>query len=98
RVAAQPRVFCEAFEVTPGGRHSGASATRTTVRNCAPENLEIPRGAIAPLRSGPSDHPGMTELCISNRQHVIVDLGDGVDAAQAHRGGEFLGEACDRLG
>jgi hypothetical protein len=23
-------------------------------------NLEIPRGAIAPLWSGPSDHPGMT--------------------------------------
>src|SRR5919198_2331333 len=30
------------------------------VRNCAPENLEIPRCAIAHLRSGPSDHPGMT--------------------------------------
>src|ERR1700730_6091188 len=25
-------------------------------------NLEIPRCAIAHLRSGPSDHPGMTEL------------------------------------
>src|SRR5438093_12844587 len=30
------------------------------VRNCAPENLELPRCAIAHLRSGPSDHPGMT--------------------------------------
>src|SRR6185437_3531805 len=32
------------------------------VRNCAPENLEILRGAIAHLWSGPSDHPGMTAL------------------------------------
>src|ERR1700676_706467 len=31
----------------------GASKTRT-------RNLEIPRCAIAHLRSGPSDHPGMT--------------------------------------
>src|SRR5215203_3154791 len=31
------------------------------VRPCAPENLEIPRCAIAHLRSGPSDHPGMTK-------------------------------------
>src|SRR6185295_13514175 len=45
------------------GRHSGMCAsTRPQVRNCAPGNLEIPRGAIAPLRSGPSDHPGMTTL------------------------------------
>src|SRR5258708_3602628 len=29
--------------------------------NCTSENLEIPRCAIAHLRSGPSDHPGMTE-------------------------------------
>jgi len=29
------------------------------VRNCAPENLEIPRCAIAHLGSGPADHPGM---------------------------------------
>ena len=34
--------------------------TDPRVRNCAPENLEIPRSAIALLRSGPSDHPGMT--------------------------------------
>src|SRR5262245_41814323 len=30
------------------------------MRNCALWNLEIPRCAIAHLRSGPSDHPGMT--------------------------------------
>src|ERR1700738_4601225 len=35
--------------------HSGARKART-------RNLEIPRCAIAHLRSGPSDHPGMTEL------------------------------------
>src|SRR5664279_2175456 len=29
--------------------------------NRTSENLEIPRCAIAHLRSGPSDHPGMTE-------------------------------------
>src|SRR5712691_171431 len=38
----------------------GDAKHRTMVRNCAPENLEIPRCAIAHLRSGPSDHPGMT--------------------------------------
>src|SRR5829696_5840949 len=34
---------------------------RTTVRNCAPENLEIPRCAIAHLRFVASRRPGMTE-------------------------------------
>jgi hypothetical protein len=29
--------------------------------NCTSENLEIPRCAIADLRFGPSDHPGMTK-------------------------------------
>ena len=38
----------------------GDAKHRTRVRNCAPENLEIPRCAIAHLRPGPSDHPGMT--------------------------------------
>src|ERR1700686_1306235 len=28
--------------------------------NCTSENLEVPRCAVAHLRSGPSDHPGMT--------------------------------------
>src|SRR6185312_9503678 len=31
----------------------GDAKHRTMVRNCAPENLEIPRCAIAHLRSGP---------------------------------------------
>src|SRR5690349_6357764 len=35
-------------------RHSGAMRKHRT------RNLEIPRCAIAHLRSGPSDHPGMT--------------------------------------
>src|SRR3981189_2055839 len=41
-------------------RRSGACVARTTMCNCTSENLEIPRCAIAHLRSGPSDHPGMT--------------------------------------
>src|SRR5437588_12846249 len=31
------------------------------MRSIEPRNLEIPRCAIAHLRSGPSDHPGMTK-------------------------------------
>ena len=38
------------------GSHSGARVART-------RNLEIPQCAIAHLRSGPSDHPGMTIKC-----------------------------------
>src|SRR5262249_23719444 len=42
-------------------RHSGASRSdELWSAPCAPENLEIPRCAIAHPRSGPSDHPGMT--------------------------------------
>jgi hypothetical protein len=46
------------------------------VRNCAPENLEIPRCAIAHLRSDPSDHPGMTtaELAPSISQPLVYRL------------------------
>jgi hypothetical protein len=33
---------------------------RTMVRNCAPENLEIPRCAIAHLRFNAAHRPGMT--------------------------------------
>src|SRR5882724_6188128 len=36
-------------------------------------NLEIPRCAIAHLRSGPPDHPGMTSL-VTNRFVQIVPL------------------------
>ncbi len=38
----------------------GDAKHRTTMCNCTSENLGIPRCAIAHLRSGPSDHPGMT--------------------------------------
>src|SRR3954466_14325439 len=53
------------------------------VRNCAPENLESPPGAIAPLRSGPSDYPGMTSqvrnpMSANNALHVAVLGGDGI--------------------
>src|ERR1017187_10220900 len=37
--------------------------------NCTSGNLEIPRCAIAHLRSGPSDHPGMTIDFASPRNH-----------------------------
>ena len=33
-----------------------------------------------------------------NRQQIIVDLGNRVDAAQSHGGEHFLGEDVDRLG
>src|SRR6185295_2529330 len=42
----------------------GDAKHRTTVRNCAPENLEIPRCAIAHLRSGanaPSRNDGLEQ-------------------------------------
>ena len=43
-------------------RHSGAArSVEPQMCNCTSGNLEIPRCAIAHLRSGPSDHPGMTE-------------------------------------
>src|SRR5262245_55917100 len=38
----------------------GDAKHRAMGRPCAPENLEIPRCAIAHLWSGPSDYPGMT--------------------------------------
>jgi hypothetical protein len=49
------------FRGAPAGRArrgpmTGSARTR---------NPRIPRGAIAPLRSGPSDHPGMTAYSIS---------------------------------
>src|SRR6266446_3972920 len=37
-------------------------------------NLEIPRCAIAHLRSGPSDHPGMTESGSPQRRQVHMRL------------------------
>jgi hypothetical protein len=43
----------EPRRLQPERCHSGAHEART-------RNLEIPRCAIAHLRSGPSDHPGMT--------------------------------------
>src|SRR5712671_2900491 len=48
-------------------RHSGAREART-------RNLEIPRCAIAHLRSGPSDHPGMTiqNTWSSNGNHLMA--------------------------
>jgi hypothetical protein len=37
------------------------------VRNCAPENPEIPEGAIAPLRFELTHRPGMTMIPIQLR-------------------------------
>src|SRR6267154_6201326 len=37
-------------------------------------NLEIPRCAIAHLRSGPSDHPGMTESVSGHLREQLVDI------------------------
>src|SRR6266702_2333224 len=45
---------CFASLAMTAPRHSGAMRQHRT------RNLEIPRCAIAHLRSGPSDHPGMT--------------------------------------
>src|SRR3954463_3877569 len=38
----------------------GDATHRTTMCYCTSEKFEIPGGAVAPLGSGPSDHPGMT--------------------------------------
>src|SRR5438045_7227182 len=50
----------------------GDAKHRTTMRNCASENLEIPRCAVAHLRSGPSDHPGMTPMANLENLHMRV--------------------------
>src|SRR5205814_7269442 len=52
----------------------GRARARTMGRACAPENLEIPRCAIAHLRSGPSDHPGMTESVSGHLREQLVDI------------------------
>src|SRR5882762_8747677 len=44
--------------------------------NCTSENLEIPRCAIAHLRSGPSDHPGMTKVEAKNNKKQGVSMSD----------------------
>ena len=48
----------------------GDARHRTTMCTCTSENLEIPRCAIAHLRSGAAHHPGMTPNimgCISSQ-------------------------------
>src|SRR5436305_8953860 len=45
----------------------GDAKHRTMMCNCTSENLEIPRCAIAHLRSGATHHPGMTTLAALRR-------------------------------
>src|ERR1700752_5376668 len=62
-------------------------------------NLEIPRCAIAHLRSGPSDHPGITEEKHGpelHRRHGLDLLAAGAEvikllAGEAERAGEQRG-------
>jgi hypothetical protein len=54
-VVAAIGIFCTFIGVIPG-----RAKREPQVRNCASGNLEIPRCAIAHLRSGSADHPGMT--------------------------------------
>src|SRR4029077_8305289 len=44
-----------------------------------------------------SHRPGMTVARSLHRQHAVIDLGDGVDPAQAHGGREFVADDVDRL-
>src|ERR1700730_4490832 len=50
--------------------------------NCTSENLEIPRCAIAHLRSGPSDHPGMTEAWIASSLALLAMTMEGKGEGQ----------------
>src|SRR5216684_7804616 len=59
------------------------------MRNCTSENLEIPRCAIAHLRSGPSDHPGMTRprlfrLQLQRRRVDAIAQAGGAGAVLEH--------------
>src|SRR5260370_15497968 len=83
------------FMVTSG---SGPSFTKHTVRW-----LWVP--ACAEPVIGPAE--GRTRwlgrdddkvIHLSNREHVVVDLGDGVDAAQPHGGEELVADDVDGLG
>src|SRR6266436_10000984 len=59
----RPCQICGAPTPTlPLERHSGAreSANPESLWDLRPYHIEIPRCAIAHLRSGPSDYPGMT--------------------------------------
>src|SRR5450631_4504160 len=65
RPLAGPMINSAAKQIhTPSFRGDAKHRTR---------NLEIPRCAIAHLRSGPSDHPGMTALA-SNLAEQLVDI------------------------
>src|SRR5258708_10723380 len=70
--AAQGRIYVGrgAVEIIPSFR--GDAKHRTTMCNCTSENLEIPRCAVAHLRSGPSDHPGMTESDFARSLPTVI--------------------------
>src|SRR5205807_5320565 len=53
-------------------------------------------GVWVPARARGARLAGTT--AISNRQHVVVDLGNGVDAAQPHGGEELVANDVDCLG
>jgi hypothetical protein len=53
------------------------------MRNCALWNIEIPQGAIALLRSGPSDYSGMTgKISYSAARAVFPNIRVGREARE----------------
>src|ERR1700682_3196150 len=70
--------------VSNGSAQSAARWTRT--RNLCAYYIEIPRCAISHLRSGPSDHPGMTSFL---PLLLLADFFHRRDQARAVVGDEF---------
>ena len=66
-------------------------------KGCGHSRVQISRGC----GDGPGlrrDDDEFVATIASNRQHLVVDLGDGVDATQPHGGGELLAQNVERLG
>jgi len=103
RIAHRPRrhrpADCDAKR-NPPKRSSPRRRGPITTDVCGCAGLWLQRYQLhAPVVMGPGSRfawPGRRRK--SHRQHVVVDLGDGIDPAQSHGRGEFLGDDLDRLG
>src|SRR6266581_7817110 len=78
--SAKPKNSCSRSGRLRSPRSSNCSRCDSSFRGASTRtrNLEIPQCAIAHLRSGPSDHPGMTmaveDKAIRFRGHFMVPL------------------------
>src|ERR1700736_3132611 len=91
---------CEARRNLSTSRPRESGGPITTELDCRrkqlpqrPNRRDTEYGSRLPLA-----WPGRRGFLPSNRQHVVVDLGDCVDAAQAHGHAQFIGDQIDCLG